>query len=85
MAINRIVLQLASEECGLSENASLFQTEIQREEHPEPLICIRGKTAGAYRGAGTFQWTRAVHGITLLLLLHKLQGADAPMQRAIIL
>ena len=30
--------------------------------------CIRGKTAGAFRGAGTFQWTSAVRAVATLFL-----------------
>lgn len=35
-----------------------------------PLVCIRGKTAGAFRGAGSFQWTSAVRAISSLFLRH---------------
>ena len=30
---------------------------------------VRGKVAGAYAGAGTFQWSRAVHGLCLLMAI----------------
>ena len=33
-----------------------------------PSCCIRGKTAGAFRGAGTFQWTSAVRAAATLFL-----------------
>ena len=39
--------------------------------HPafgEPLKCVRGKTSGAYHGAGVFQWTTAVKALSLLML-----------------
>jgi hypothetical protein len=32
--------------------------------------CVRGKTAGAYRGNGSFQWTSAVRAIAALSLRH---------------
>jgi len=35
-----------------------------------PLRCIRGKTAGAFRGSGSFQWTSAVKAIAALSLRH---------------
>ena len=31
-------------------------------------ISVRGKTAGAFKGAGTFQWTSAVRGLCLLFV-----------------
>jgi hypothetical protein len=34
------------------------------------LHCVRGKTSGAFRGAGTFQWTSAVRAISALFLRH---------------
>lgn len=36
------------------------------------ITCIRGKTAGAYRGAGTFHWSSAVRATVCLLLKAKL-------------
>ena len=36
----------------------------------DPLQCVRGKTAGAFRGAGSFQWTSAVRAISALFLRH---------------
>jgi hypothetical protein len=36
----------------------------------EPLRCIRGKTPGAFRGAGSFQWTSAVRAISSLFIRH---------------
>jgi hypothetical protein len=35
-------------------------------------VTVRGKTAGAFRDAGTFQWTSAVRGLCILLLKTKL-------------
>lgn len=32
------------------------------------LRSVRGKTSGAYKGAGSFQWTSAVKALTLLFL-----------------
>jgi hypothetical protein len=36
------------------------------------LTCVRGKTAGAYRGVGTFHWSSAVRALTCLFLQAKL-------------
>ena len=74
MSANAIVLRLMS-----GELPSLFETEVRREGYGTPILCVRGKTAGAYRGAGTFQWTYAVQAITALLILHKIYGT-APFQ-----
>lgn len=35
-----------------------------------PRQCVRGKTPGAFKNAGTFQWTSAVRGISALFLRH---------------
>jgi hypothetical protein len=35
-------------------------------------ITVRGKTAGAFRNAGTFQWTSAVRGLCILLAKAKM-------------
>ena len=37
------------------------------------LVCIRGKTAGAYAGCSTFQWTKAVQALALLVIRSKAQ------------
>ena len=45
------------------------------------LVSVRGKTAGAFRDAGTFQWTSAVRGLCVLciktVLAHR-YPADSP-------
>ncbi len=41
------------------------------------IIAVRGKTAGAYKGAGTFQWTPGVKALAvvfLVALVRKLKG-----------
>ena len=79
MLINRLVLDFAS-----GEKPSLFQTRLSFEGLPGDLMSVRGKTGGAFRGVGTFQWTRAVQAITLLLMLHKLYGAETIPGRALL-
>jgi len=32
------------------------------------LVSIRGKTSGAFKGGGSFQWTAAVKGLALLMI-----------------
>jgi len=41
-------------------------------ERGATLTCVRGKTSGAYRGVGTFQWSSAVRGMACLFLQAKL-------------
>ena len=36
--------------------------------------CVRGKTAGAFRGNGSFQWTSAVRAIAALSLRHAIHS-----------
>ena len=45
-------------------------TEVQFSDgiNGETRRCIRGKSGGAYRSAGSFQWTSAVRGLSLLML-----------------
>lgn len=47
-----------------------------------PLISVRGKTNGAYRGAGTFQWSSAVRAVACIFIRAKLldeSSAGEPM------
>lgn len=41
---------------------------------------IRGKSAGAYRGAGTFQWSSAVRGMACLFLRAKMLDEDIRLE-----
>lgn len=48
-------------------------------------VTIRGKTAGAFRGAGTFQWTSAVRGLCILFAKAKaMQLSDREGGRGVI-
>lgn len=49
----------------------LSQTIFSRGDSPCPLLCVRGKTPGAYRKAGTFQWTSAVRALCVLFVQAK--------------
>jgi hypothetical protein len=49
----------------------------------EVLRCMRGKTAGAFRGAGSFQWTSAVRAIAALSLRHILSQANPSVSKYI--
>jgi hypothetical protein len=41
-----------------------------------PSVVVRGKTSGAFRGAGTFQWTAGVRAFCILCVKSVLQRAD---------
>lgn len=49
----------------------LSQTLFFRGDSPCPLRCVRGKTPGAFFGAGTFQWTAAIRALCLLFVQAK--------------
>lgn len=48
-----------------------------------PRHCVRGKTSGAFRGSGTFQWTTAVRAISALFLRHVLSQKVSSVQSLI--
>lgn len=50
-----------------------------------PLRCVRGKFAGAYGGVGTFQWTRAVQAIVLLLCRAKIASLSKRSEELVLL
>ena len=43
----------------------------------QPRTCVRGKTSGPCRSAGTFQWTSAVKALSLLAVKTRLNPQDA--------
>jgi hypothetical protein len=49
----------------------LIRVDVSHGSHPT-ITAIRGKTDGAYRGAGTFQWSSAVRGMAVIFLKAKL-------------
>ena len=58
-----------------SQSIELFNTTF----HSIPnstLESVRGKTAGAFRGAGTFQWTSAVKALSALIIRAYLNRRD---------
>lgn len=46
----------------------LSQIEFHNGAPGDVRVCVRGKCAGAYARAGSFQWTSAVRGLSLLLV-----------------
>lgn len=59
--------------CG-TEHIELVSTELTLVQSQVSLTCVRGKSSGAFKGAGTFQWTSAVRGACSILLRHHLQS-----------
>jgi hypothetical protein len=53
-----------------SRDVELFRVDCVDGER-SPVTCIRGKTNGAYRGAGTFQWSSAVRAAACVFLKSK--------------
>jgi len=49
----------------------------------EALVSVRGKTAGSFRSAGTFQWTAAVKGLCALFIRTRLAQLDQSIQASI--
>jgi type IV secretory pathway TrbD component len=57
-----------SERYGKSNECQLVSTVFLPSANARELCCVRGKTAGAFDGYGSFQWTRAVQGISILVV-----------------
>lgn len=55
-----------------SGDVQLIETRFTDRLTTTERVTVRGKTAGAFRHAGTFQWTSAVRGLCILLLKAKL-------------
>lgn len=66
----KIILDFVSEN-GLQ----LCETRFSHPLAGDDKCCVRGKLSGAYDGYGTFQWTKAVQGLTLLLVRAKIHDA----------
>lgn len=66
----KIILDFVSEN-GLQ----LCETRFSHPLAGDEKCCVRGKLSGAYDGYGTFQWTKAVQGLTLLLVRAKIHDA----------
>jgi hypothetical protein len=60
-------------------NIELLRVDFANGSHPI-ITSIRGKTNGAYRGAGTFQWSSAVRGMASIFLKAKLIADLNPVE-----
>ena len=65
---NSVNLEFFDSESGPQLVKSTFYNHSQKRE----CVSIRGKTSGAYRRCGTFQWTTAVRAIAIMFLKAKL-------------
>lgn len=73
----KIILDFVSEN-GLQ----LCETRFSHPVVGEDKCCVRGKLSGAYDGFGTFQWTKAVQGLAILLVrakIHKVFQSSNPI------
>jgi hypothetical protein len=50
------------------QGAELIGLEYFDKSQSVTNYCVRGKSAGAYRGAGSFQWTSAVKALCIMFL-----------------
>jgi hypothetical protein len=50
------------------EIGELVETHFAEGASAEPRVSVRGKTGGAFRAAGSFQWTSAVKALSLLVV-----------------
>jgi hypothetical protein len=57
------------------EKPQLIQTSFSRAGQ-EQRLCIRGKTAGSFQNAGTFQWTTAVQALCVVLIKTRLADLE---------
>lgn len=53
-------------------NTQLVEVRFKSHLSEDHLVTIRGKTCGAYRNVGTFQWTSAVRALCILMVKAKL-------------
>lgn len=62
------------------DGGELIEVYFQESATTEKRRSIRGKTGGAYRQAGSFQWTSAVRALSLLALNAAIDANDACIQ-----
>lgn len=65
-----------------SEKVELIETCFRGAPLDIPRVTVRGKTSGASRNAGTFQWTSAVRALCYLFVkaaLSKIESGQAPL------
>ena len=58
-----------------AKNVQLIETRFRDTAHQAEWITVRGKTPGAFKQVGTFQWTAAVRALSILFVKAKLLSA----------
>lgn len=58
------------------EAPELIETVFRRAHDGATFMCVRGKTSGAMRGAGSFQWTAAVKAMAALFIRVVIADSD---------
>lgn len=74
--------KLVAHFAGVGPSCELIETLFIHPIIGEERRCIRGKRSGAYKGYATFQWTKAVQGLSLLVIeaaLRKYRSAQGPL------
>ena len=56
----------APDACNDGHQCQLISSVFTPGSDSPALSCVRGKSAGAFQGYGSFQWTRAVQGVAVL-------------------
>ncbi len=74
--------KLVAHFAGTGSDCELIETMFTHPSIGEERRCIRGKRSGAYRGCSTFQWTKAVQALALLMVeaaIRKFEPSHAPL------
>lgn len=59
-----------------SSGVELIETRFEGPFNKAPLVAIRGKTIGAFKNVGTFQWTSAVRALCVLCIRSAIAGQE---------
>jgi hypothetical protein len=71
MAGNTLELHFAG-----NSGVELIETRFEGPLNKGPIVAIRGKTIGAFKNVGTFQWTSAVRALCVLCVRSVIAGLD---------
>jgi hypothetical protein len=71
MTANTLELHFAG-----SSDVELIETRFEGPMSREPIVAIRGKTIGAFKNVGTFQWTAAVRALCVLCIRSVIAAQD---------
>lgn len=74
--------KLVAHFAGAGSSCELIETLFIHPVIGEERRCIRGKRSGAYKGYATFQWTKAVQGLSLFVIeaaIRKYRSGQGPL------